>query len=609
MNCHKCATPVPDNSKFCLSCGADLSGESAERTLAIEENDPELRARLQAELGDEYIIEKELGRGGMAIVFLAHDAHLGRKVAVKLLPPELTFSSSSGLIERFKREARTAATLDHPHIIPVHRVSTGGKLFWYVMKFLQGESLDAILKREGQLALDRTLGIVSQVAEALDYAHQNNVVHRDIKPANVMVDAKGWCTVTDFGIAKALDANTMTGSGSMIGTPYYMSPEQCSGKKVTGASDQYSLGVMTFQMLGGHLPFTGESVVDIVRKHVMDPVPPLGVLRPNLPEALVAAVERALAKPPDARFPSVTEYARALHAAAQGLDITLTPPIKIGRPRGSETALVSPVPGVLRTAKGSWGKRLAIAGAVGGTLGVAGIALILWQGPDTASPRVAVQPGAEPVAARPADSAGAARADSAPSAPPPGAADTVAAASPPAPVAERPARLTLRGVPAGATVTINGRTIRGNTADLEPGRRYTIQVVQAGFEPWEQVVRPRAGEALNFPVALRPIAQAAPPAAPPAGAAPAPAQPAGAAAQPSPATAAWISIGSSPLSAMVIQGRPAPTNPVRNFEVRPGRVPVRFQVTDSLGPWSVDTAFTIQPGETLNARRIQLRRP
>ena len=218
MNCFKCATPLPDGAKFCFTCGTDVSGEhghASDKTIAVEP-DPEIMTRLQADIGTEYVIEKELGRGGMAIVYLGHDASLGRKVAVKLLPPELTFSSGS-VIERFKREARTSATLDHPNIIPVYRVSQGKKLFWYVMKFLEGESLDTIVERDGQLAVDRTVDIVRQTADALDYAHQHQVIHRDIKPANIMIDAKGRVTVTDFGIAKALDAATLTATGSMIG--------------------------------------------------------------------------------------------------------------------------------------------------------------------------------------------------------------------------------------------------------------------------------------------------------------------------------------------------------------------------------------------------------
>ena len=336
MQCYKCATPIPDGSRFCSACGADVSGDTQGPTL-IAEPEADLQAKLQAELGTEYIIEKELGRGGMAIVYGGRDAHLGRRVAVKVLPPELAYGGGS-MVERFKREAQTAAKLDHPNIIPVYRVSPGGKLCWYVMKYLDGESLDHILEREGQMAVDRTCDILTQTAAALDYAHQNQVVHRDVKPANVVVDAKGRVTVTDFGIAKALDANTLTASGSIIGTPYYMSPEQCKGKKVGPAADQYSLAVMAYQMLGGHVPFTGDSAVEIVHKHVADPVPPLGVLRPQLPPKMVEVIERALAKAAEERFATVAEFARALKAAAEGVTITVAPPKKAPGPRMSKTA-------------------------------------------------------------------------------------------------------------------------------------------------------------------------------------------------------------------------------------------------------------------------------
>ena len=321
MNCYKCKTPIPDDSRFCSACGAEVSGEPhvhpSAATLLVDQ-DSELFAKLQTELGSEYVLERELGRGGMAVVYLGRDTVLGRKVAVKVLPPELTFGGRGALRERFKREAQTAAKLDHPNIIPVYRVAQGGTLFWYAMKYLDGETLERILERERMLALERTADIVWQVGDALQYAHQSHVIHRDVKPANVVIDARGRVTVTDFGIAKALDANTLTASGTVIGTPYYMSPEQCRGLRVGAAADQYSLAVMTYQMLGGHLPFTGETAVEIVHKQVADPVPPLGFLRPQLPVGVIDVVERGLAKAPEHRFPTVAEFARRLKEAAEG---------------------------------------------------------------------------------------------------------------------------------------------------------------------------------------------------------------------------------------------------------------------------------------------------
>jgi serine/threonine protein kinase len=260
VNCAKCATPIPDQARFCSACGADVSGDAQPHVhdTPVAEHERDLFLKLQAELGDEFVLERELGRGGMAIVFLGHDSRLNRKVAVKLLPPELTFARGS-LVERFKREAQTAARLDHPNIIPIYRVSHGGRLSWYVMKYLDGEPLNEIIEREGQLSVERTVDVIGQTAAGLEYAHQKQVVHRDVKPSNVSVDRTGWVTVTDFGIAKALDASSLTATDSIIGTPEYISPEQCKGRHVGPAADQYSLAVMTYQMLGGQLPFDGHS--------------------------------------------------------------------------------------------------------------------------------------------------------------------------------------------------------------------------------------------------------------------------------------------------------------------------------------------------------------
>ncbi len=633
MNCYRCQTPLPEHSRFCLSCGADVSGETAEHTQPVDV-DPELREKLQAELGSDFMIERELGRGGMAAVFLARDAHLGRMVAVKVLPPELTFGKSGGMVERFKREARTAATLDHPHVIPVYRVSTSGKLFWYVMRYLEGESLESMLRREPQLPVERAVDIVKQVAEALGYAHRRHVVHRDVKPANVMLDENGWVTVTDFGIAKALDTSSLTGSGAMIGTPYYMSPEQCSGKPVTGASDQYSLGVMTYQMLGGHLPFTGESVVDIIKKHCMDPVPPLGVLRPQLPPGMVAVVERALAKSPEERFATVTEFAKALERAAHGVaaEVTLPPQQRI-----SDTALISPMPGALPGVKKPRGVRtVALMGAIGVVVAAATIGVSLWRRSVLERPVVGVsQPAGAPaetgqavgpaalraVVTPPAESAPAMRAES--------------VVAPP-----RPARLVLRGVPPDAIVLLDGRRIRGSVMELEPGRRQLVTVQKTGFRTWADTLRPREGQRLTREVTLVALAQTpaapvptdtgqpqptqaqaqpqvqqaaaptqpAPQAAQPAGQpAPTPTAPAApAAAQPS---IAYITMGSRPNAAMTINGRPVAANPVTNYEVPAGLVRVRFQVTDSAGIWTVDTSFTVAAGERRNFGRVPLRRP
>jgi len=618
MNCYKCQTPLPDDSHFCLSCGADVSGEDHRRsgTMAMD-HDPELFAKLQAELGDEYILERELGRGGMAVVFLGRDSRLGRKVAVKVLPPELTYGGGS-MIERFKREAQTAAKLDHPNIIPVYRVAPGGKLFWYVMKYLDGKGLDHILDAEGQLPVDRAVEIVAQVAGALDYAHRHHVVHRDVKPANVIVDADERVTVTDFGIAKALDANTLTASGSIIGTPYYMSPEQCKGKRVGPAADQYSLAVMTYQMLGGHVPFTGDSAVEIVHKHVADPVPPLGVLRPELPEKLVQVVEKALAKEAEDRFVTVAEFAKALKATSQGLDVTIAPPGKPGAVRLSKTALVSPVPGALRTAKRTWRDRkgLWIGGSLAAVVVAGGVAAVLLvpQLQEMVGLRPAADANQVVAALPPPDSTPPAAQDTTPTQPtevsaqPPGGTGATSAA------ATGLARVRLRGVPSGATVTADGRRVRGSVAEVEGGRSHVLRVTMEGYEPWSRTVSPGPGEELPVTVTLRPAGAPTTAAAPaPTVQAPAVSQaPVQPPAQPPAATGtARITIGSMPATAtMYINSQPMPRNPMRDYEVPAGTVTIRFVVTDSTGAsWEQTITRSVQAGETRNFGRIPLTRP
>ncbi len=580
MNCYKCKTPIPDNSRFCSACGADVSGDSHAATATMaDDGSAELFNKLQVELGDEYILEKELGRGGMAVVFLGHDARLGRKVAVKVLPPELTYGGGGSMIERFKREAQTAAKLDHPNIIPVYRVAPGGKLFWYVMKFLDGEPLDHVLEHEGQMTVERTVAIVSQVAEALDYAHQSQVVHRDVKPANVVVDKKGRVTVTDFGIAKALDANTLTASGSIIGTPYYMSPEQCKGKRVGPAADQYSLAVMTYQMLGGHVPFTGDSAVEIVHKHVADPVPPLSVLRPNLPEKVVQVVERGLAKTPDERFATVADFARALKAASEGLDIALAPPLKTGPARMSKTALVSPVPGALRTAKGkARGKKGLLIGA-GAVIVVAAVAVGLY-----------VRQTGTPTASRPADTTAAANVAAAPSVsqvptqPP---AETTATAVRP-PATQSPSRAARR------------QTQAPTQASRPPASQPAPTVTQQAQRP--AVNQPAVQQQAPAPVAAKQEAPA-PTVQQPA------AQPAQTEAPRAAAAVGYLTVGTQPVSTIYVNGV-AKGSRLVNLEVPAGTVRLRFQVQDSTGMWwAQDRDVSVAAGERKVLGYLRLVRP
>ncbi len=512
LNCARCQTPLPAHSRYCLNCGSSITGEGA----GTADFDPRLHSQLQQELGSEYLVEKELGRGGMAAVYLAQDTRLGRRVAIKVLPPAVTFGRAD-TVERFRREARTAATLDHPHIIPIYRVSGDGRLVWYVMKYLQGESLDRLLQRVWQLSIDATVRIIEQVAAALQHAHELGVVHRDVKPANAMIDHKGWVTVTDFGIAKAMDAEALTGTGSAIGTPFYMSPEQCSGQTVTGASDQYALGIMTYQMLAGRVPFTGPNIVDIIRRHCFDKVPSLTELRPEITPAVAQVIERALAKKASERFASVTSFATALSLTSRGVDIGASYSAKGDPMHAAETVIINE-PVIERRAKPRLSlatrrsRRFAAAAAVG-LVAVGAGGLATWR--PWAAPSLPQDSVGQPIVVM---------------APAPVPADT----SRPAADTHRPAT--------------------------------------------QRPVREQAE-----PVALTP--------------------------QRAPAESTRISVGSRPSSQITINGRGPLASPVVDYPVAVGAVRLRFQVTDTLGPWRFDTVVTARAGEPLRLGFLTLTRP
>ena len=312
MLCEHCSTPIPDGSHFCLNCGSDVSDPSTAGTGTLDSAGAARITRLlRAETAEVYEIDKEIGRGGMGLVFLATELELGRKVAIKVLPPELMYGDDDTM-ERFRREARTAAALDHPNIIPIHRVSSKGDLLWYAMKLLEGRTLADVLVEEGRLSLKDTKSIVTQVADALDYAHNRQVIHRDIKPGNIVLDDRGRVTVMDFGIAKELRAGSLTASGSLLGTPRYMSPEQWVGGELSGAADQYSLGIVVYEMLCGELPFEATSAYELLNKHCNEPPIPLAERRAELPDYVYSAVDRALAKKAEERFSTVIAFAEGL---------------------------------------------------------------------------------------------------------------------------------------------------------------------------------------------------------------------------------------------------------------------------------------------------------
>jgi len=277
--------------------------------------------RLKAALADRYMIERELGRGGMATVYLAKDLKHHRQVAIKVLDPELAHAIGHG---RFLQEIEIAAQLNHPHILPLHDSGDANGLLYYVMPYVEGESLRDRLDREGQLPMEDVSQIVEEVADALSYAHSLGVIHRDIKPENILFTA-GHAVVSDFGIAKAVDAaggQSLTETGLAIGTPTYMSPEQAGGeKKADGRSDIYSLGCVAYEMLGGQPPFTGPTPQAILARHSLDPVPPLRTVRPAISASVEGALDKALAKTPADRFRSAKDFAEAFVSEAPGTPV------------------------------------------------------------------------------------------------------------------------------------------------------------------------------------------------------------------------------------------------------------------------------------------------
>src|SRR5256886_221916 len=413
--CARCGTSLAPGAYFCLRCGTSVpvapsgGGATVEPPVRLAppaEHPAQLDALRHATLG-EYEILAELGRGGMATVYLAHDLALDRKVAIKVLAPALLLIGE-GMVERFKREARTAAALSHPHIIPIYAVKESEHVLYFVMKYVQGRALDSIIRDVGTLPIPMVQTILAHAGDALGYAHRHGVIHRDIKSANLMLDEDGWAVITDFGIAKVVQAEGLTMTGVTVGTPTYMSPEQCETRDVTGASDQYSLGVVAYEMLTGRLPFRGESTMAVMYAHFNERPRPVAELRPDCPPNLAAGVMRMLEKDPAQRWPSMDDIVAVCGRPSlrhddpvRGEMITLakagagsalmaqlktpTSPLVLSKPQ-THTA-VAAVPRVRPRARLWWG--------IGGLGGVA-IAAALWslapwrawltQTPPTAAP-------------------------------------------------------------------------------------------------------------------------------------------------------------------------------------------------------------------------------
>src|SRR6184192_1003547 len=317
----------------------------------------DLLARLQVSLGDAYRIERELGGGGMSRVFLAHETALKRQVVVKVLPPEMAAGVN---IERFRREVELAASLQHPHIVPLLSAAASGDLLYYTMPLVEGESLRTKLGREGELPVSETIRVLADVADALAYAHAHGVVHRDIKPDNVLISGK-HAVVTDFGVSKAVSASSggsLTSLGVALGTPAYMAPEQAAADPhLDHRVDIYAVGVLAYELLTGRPPFVGLTPQEVLAAHVTQAPEPVERHRP----ALSQVVMRCIAKRAADRWQTAEELLTQLEP--------LTTPSGGTTPTGTQ-----PIPAP--AARANWGR----AAAAVGLLGVFGVGVLLWRG-------------------------------------------------------------------------------------------------------------------------------------------------------------------------------------------------------------------------------------
>src|SRR5213080_3775260 len=277
---------------------------------------------LGTQIGGRYRLDAVIGRGGMSTVYKAFDTVLERPVAIKLMHREI--ASDSEQLERFRREARSVAQLNHPHIVTVIDAGEDEGTPYIVFEFVDGETLKERIKRNGRLAIPEAIAYAIEIARALGAAHAQGIVHRDVKPQNVLIDEEGAAKVTDFGIARTLDQEGLTADGRVLGTTDYVSPEQALGHPVTGQSDLYSLGIVLFEMLTGQVPFKGESQVAVAMKHVREELPDVQVRRPEVSSALAAVVDRATAKDLAERYADDHELigdledVLAIEAARQG---------------------------------------------------------------------------------------------------------------------------------------------------------------------------------------------------------------------------------------------------------------------------------------------------
>jgi len=526
--CPRCGAKVRASARECDRCGVQMSDPSA-RTVVISEDErisgeaqsqgeDLLLPDLQRSLAGEYEVEGELGRGGMAIVYRAMETGLQRPVALKVLPPGMALGPGA---ERFKREARMAAALDHPCIIPIYHVGIAAGTFYFAMKLVEGRTLNAIIDAQGALPLPVILAVLRAAAGALAFAHERGTIHRDIKGANILVDRDGRVLVSDFGMARAAEEKALTLTGSVLGTPHFMSPEQCAGATVGPQADQYSLGIVTFQMLTGSVPFDADSLMAILQHHYYTPVPDVRAVREGVPEGLLRVMETALAKDATRRYASTADMLAAIEAIpfsdaerreaaellrqlARGAPVAKVrtmslPPlgdvrlVSTGGASGAPTMIAS-----IATAP-KWRSRLLWRVAVLLLVGVGIVGVAYWMpgrapavkapapSPVTTQlPAVTAGPGtAAPVTTRPADRVAPRPAQQAP------APDAHAASSVPQPMG----LLRLRTLPPDARILVDGDSVGvGALLDVEvPAGRRRLRISAPGYVTLDTLIAVDAG--------------------------------------------------------------------------------------------------------------------
>jgi len=500
LYCSRCGTQNKDTAKFCDSCGLDLTAMTPTGVRAEAPDISEIDM-VRQELNEEYEILDELGRGGMAIVFKAKEKQLDREVAIKVLPFSLAFDKE--FVERFQREARTSARLEHPNIIPIYRVGKSGRIIYFVMKFLRGKPLSSVLVARGSLPPAEIKKILADVARALAYAHKKEIVHRDIKPDNIMFDEHGHAVVTDFGIAKAASGGKLTGTGMSIGTPHYMSPEQAKAQPLDGRSDIYSLGVVAYQCLTGSVPYDGEDSFSIGYKHIMEEIPTPTLENPEKRQ-LFEVVRKMMAKTPAQRFQNAEELISVLEGgrsvsfttdatmampSMSGARLAAAPTTPLPRATGTRPPVGEGVPPP--TLAGERPRRSVLSGLllwliiVGAVFGGGGFyaykqGLIFAKGTS----------GTDSTAA--GDTTRLAAADTTK----PGDSTHATPQPPPPPAPGTPGRLVLQNVPTGARISIEGQPVRGTQVDLSPGvHRLTVRAV--GYQTYDRQVIITPGETYN----------------------------------------------------------------------------------------------------------------